>query len=141
MKLSKLGDLRLTYTELESLDHGSGGQLYGRMEGRLEGERLSGSLRLTNLAARRADDVNLPTLRGVLRTDDVAAVWVEMDGLATLRPSDQARVFVTTMRFRAGDARYRWLDTVFCLVEGVLDRVATGGTAHGEVHACEATVT
>ncbi len=43
----------------------------------------------------RPDNVNLPTLRGLLTTDDDAAVWVELDGLATLRSEDEPRVFVT----------------------------------------------
>ena len=94
--LIELADVELTYTDLLSLDYASGGQLYGTMEGAVSGQRLSGELRLTNLAPRRADNVNLPTLRGVLTTADGATVWVELDGMATLRQTDAARVFVTT---------------------------------------------
>ena len=136
MELVELGELELTYTWLELLDFGSGGQLYGTMEGRLVGERLRGDLRLTNLAARRADNVNLPTLRGVLTTDDGAAIWLELDGIATLRPSDDARVFVTACRFRTGDERYGWLNTVVGVLEGVLGTVAVGGTATGTMFEC-----
>jgi hypothetical protein len=136
MELVELGELELTYTWLELLDFGSGGQLYGTMEGRLVGERLTGDLRLTNLAARRADNVNLPMLRGVLATDDGAAIWVELDGIATLRPSDDARVFVTACRFRTGDERYGWLNTVVGVLEGVLGTVAVGGTATGTMFEC-----
>src|SRR5438477_1669390 len=93
MELVVLGEVALTYTSLESLDFGSDGQLYGILKGRIEGDRVSGELRLTNLAPRRADNVNLPTLRGILTTDDQAIVWVELDGVATLRESDNARVF------------------------------------------------
>ena len=140
MELVDLAELELTYTSLESLDYGSGGQLYGTMEGRLAGERLSGELRLTNLAERRADNVNLPTLRGVLTTDDGAAVWVELDGIATLRPSDEARVFVTGCRFRTGDERYSWLNTVVGVLEGVLGAVAVGGEARGRIFECRASL-
>jgi hypothetical protein len=63
-------------------------------------------VRLTNLASRRPDNVNLPTLRGVLTTDDGAAIWIELDGIATLRETDGARVFVTSWRFRTGDPHY-----------------------------------
>jgi hypothetical protein len=136
VELVDLGDLELTYTSLESLDFGSGGQLYGTMEGRLVGERVTGELRLTNLAARRPDNVNLPTLRGVLTTHDGAAIWVELDGIATLRPSDEARVFVTGCRFRTGDERYSWLNTVVGVLEGVLGTVAVGGRASGRVFEC-----
>ncbi|HUH14799.1 MAG TPA: hypothetical protein VML35_02830 [Gaiellaceae bacterium] len=141
MELVELSEVELRYTELESLDYASGGQLYGTMEGTLAGERLSGELRLTNLAARRPDDVNLPTLRGVLTTHDGAEAWVELDGVATRREEDGARVFVTTFRARTGDERYAWLNTLFGVLEGVLDAVAAGGTAHGRLYECRATVT
>jgi hypothetical protein len=140
MELVELGEVELTYTALESVDYGSGGQLYGTMEGKLVGERLSGAVRLTNLAARRADNVNLPTLRGVLTTADAALIWVELDGIATLRPSDGARVFVTACRFRTGDERYGWVNTVVGVLEGVLEAVAVGGTAHGRLFECRATL-
>lgn len=138
--MTELCRFEMTYTALESIDYDSGGQLYGTMEGSLEGERLSGVLQLTNLAARRPDNVNLPTLRGLLRTDDGADVWVELDGIATLREEDGARVFVTTMRFRTGADRHAWLNTVFGVLEGVLDSVGVGGVARGLVHECRATV-
>jgi hypothetical protein len=140
MELVKLATVGLTYTALEALDFGSGGQLYGTMEGSLVGDRLRGALKLTNLAPRRADNVNLPTLRGLLRTDDGATAWVELDGIATLREGDNARVFVTTLRFRTGDERYGWLNTVFGVLEGVLDSVGVGGVARGELFQCRATI-
>ena len=140
MELFELGELALTYTSLDSLDYGGDGQLYGTLDGRLDGDRLSGALRLTNLARRRADNVNLPTLRGILTTDDEAVIWVELDGVATLRASDNARVFVTTFRFRTGDDRYSWLNAVFGVLEGVLDSVAVGGKARGRLFECRATV-
>jgi hypothetical protein len=141
MDLVEIGDLDLTYTSIEVLGFGGEGQIYGGMDGRITGDRLSGGLRLTNLARRRPDDVNLPTLRGVLTTDDGAAVWVELDGIATLRTADAARVFVTACRFRTGSEQYAWLNTVVGVLEGVLDTVGVGGKAHGRIHECRATLT
>ncbi len=140
MNLTSLADLELRYKSLELVNYEVGGQIYGTMEGRLEGEKLRGGLQLTNLAARRADNVNLPTLRGLLITDDGATVYVEMNGIATLRQADQARVFVTSVTFRTGDSRYVWLNTVFGLLEGVLGTVAVGGIARGRIYRCEATI-
>ncbi|WP_270889969.1 hypothetical protein [Pedococcus sp. 5OH_020] len=140
MDISKLAAVELTYSALESLEYSSGGQLYGTMEGSLVGERLTGTLRLTNLAPRRPDNVNLPTLRGVLTTQDGARAWVELDGLATLRPVDGARVFITTCRFRTGDERYARLNTLFAVLEGVLDSVGVGGVARGQLFECHATL-
>jgi hypothetical protein len=141
MELVELGRVELTYSTLESFDFEADGQLYGTMDGRLVGDRVSGELHLTNLAPRRADNVNLPTLRGMLVTEDGARVWVELDGIATLRPSDQARVFVTTFRCRTGDDRYAWLNSVFGLLDGILDSVGVGGQARGRAFECRASLT
>ena len=141
MELVELAAFEMAYESLEALDYGVGGQLYGTLEGSVTGDRLDGSLSLTNLAGRRPDDVNLPTLRGLLRTSDGAAIWVVLDGISTLREEDQARVFVTSAQFRTGDERYGWLNTVQGALEGVLDSVAVGGRAHGRIYECRATVT
>jgi hypothetical protein len=140
MDVSKLCDLELRYTSLETVDYEPGGQVYGTMEGSLRGDRLSGALHLTNLAARRPDNVNVPTLRGLLTAHDGTRVWVEMDGLAMLRPADNARVILARCGFRTSQPDLRWLNTAFVVFEGVLDQVAVGGTARGEMHLCQATV-
>ncbi len=74
MRLVELAKLELTYSALEAVDFDGGGQLYGTMDGIVSGDRLSGKAHLTNLAARRADNVNLPALRGVLATADDASI-------------------------------------------------------------------
>jgi hypothetical protein len=140
MKLQTLCDLELRYTSLESIDFGAGGQIYGTMEGMVSGERLIGRIRLTNLAARRPDNVNLPALRGVLDSDDGAKLYVEMNGIATLRSSDNARVFATWVSFRTSDSRYAWLNTSFAVLEGVLDQVGVGGVARGRIYLGEVTL-
>lgn len=137
MNLVQLCDLVLRYTSLESLDYGSGGQIYGTMEGTISGENLRGTVRLTNLAQRRPDNVNMPALRGILDTDDGAKIFIELDGIANLRGTDQARVFVTSLIFHTADPRYVWLNTSFVVVEGVLDSVAIGGTARCRAFTCE----
>jgi hypothetical protein len=55
MDLIPLGDVELRYVTLEALDYGAGGQFYGTMEGTIAGDRLRGTLRLTNLAPRPPD--------------------------------------------------------------------------------------
>jgi hypothetical protein len=141
MELVKLADLHMTYRTLEMLDYGVGGQIYGTLDGTLTGERLSGSIALTNLAGRRPDGVNLPTLRGLLTTPEGATVWLEADGIAVLREADGARVYVTSVRFRTGDERLGWLNTVLGVIEGVLDTVGVGGVSHGTVWECRPTLT
>ena len=141
MKLDHLGDVELRYTSLDELDYEAGGQFYGTMEGSIAGERLAGRLRLTNLAPKRPDNVNVPTLRGVLETHDGAIAWVELDGVSVAREADDARVFVTICRFRTGDERYRWLNTSVALLEGVLATVGVGQIARGRLHLCSPTIT
>lgn len=140
MNLMPLFEGQLRYTSLESLSYEAGGQIYGTMEGEVQGKRLAGSLQLTNLAPRRPDNVNCPTLRGVLAIADGTKAYVELDGLAALRESDNARVFVTSVIFRTGDPGYAWLNGVFGLIEGVLDTVAVGGIARIRAYECEATL-
>ena len=139
MDLVELGTVELAYRSLEGVDHEGGTQFYGVMEGSISGERLQGTLELTNLARRRPDNVNTPTLRGLLTTEDGEQIWLELDGLATLRPEDGARVFVTACRFVAGSARFAWLNTVVGVLEGVLD-TGTGG-AHARMFECRPTLT
>jgi hypothetical protein len=76
----------------------------------------------------------------VLTADDGARVWVEMDGIATLRPEDAARVFVTACRFQAEGEHHLWLNTVVGILEGVLDTVGVGGRARGRVYECRPTL-
>ncbi len=138
MELLPLGDVELHYTSLTSITFGAGGQNYGTMEGWLRGEAVRGELRLTNFAPQRPDNVNLPTLRGLLTTEDGAIISVEMNGIATLREADHARVFVTSLAFRTGDARYSWLNTIFGVLEGILDTVTL--VAHGRAYHCNPTI-
>lgn len=141
MRLVPLCEVELRYTTLEALDYGAGGQIYGTMEGTVSGENLRGNLHLTNLAQRRADNVNMPALRGLLNTDDGATIYVELNGIATLRSSDNARVFVTSFTFRTGDTRYGWLNNTFAVLEGVLESVSVGAVARARAYQCEATAT
>jgi len=140
MELLLLGAVELRYTSLNVLDIGDGGQVYGEMAGSITGEQLSGALQLTNLARRRPDNINEPMLRGLLTLQDGARAWVELDGIAVLRSEDQARVFVTSFRFRTGESRYEWLNTVFGVLEGVLDVSPGGGTARCRLFECRPTL-
>ena len=126
-----MATVELAYTSLEKVDYGSGGQFYGMMDGSLEGPRLTGTLALTNIATNRPDNVNTPTLRGLLRTHDGAELWVELDGIALLEA--ETRVFVTSVKLRTGDERYAWVNTFFGVLEGTLQ---SDGTAVGRVYEC-----
>ena len=78
-------------------------------------------------------------MRGILKTADGADIWVELDGLATLGESDEARIFVAAVRFRTGEAQYGWLNQLLAVVEGLLD--TNSGSARARLYECIATVT
>jgi len=138
MELVPLADVELAYVDIERIDYQVGGQFYGTLRGTLEGDRLSGSIQLTNLATARPDGVNTPTMRGVLTTPGGGQVWVVLDGIATLRQHDLARVFLTSAQLRTSEPQYDWVNTVFGVLEGVLDTDTL--KAHARLFECRATL-
>ena len=86
MHFTPLGEMDLTYVgpSIDFVEFGAGGQYYANMEGNWTGDRISGRLRLTNTPAKRPDNINVPTIRGILDTADGAKIFVEMNGLAEL---------------------------------------------------------
>ena len=140
MNFTPIGEMDLTYVSIEFVDFGIGGQYHGTMEGEMRTERVSGRVKLTNIAQKRSDNVNTPTLRGVLETDDDARVFVEMNGLSQIE--EGGRVFITSLTFRTSEARYEALNTLFAVVEGELHGRPRPNEMHARcrVYACEATI-
>jgi hypothetical protein len=142
MRLEHVCDLELSYRR-EPLYAGllklvapygtDEGSLYGEGDVVLRGGRLSGTGRWANHARRRSDGVNLPDVHGVLRTDDGAFVLFGIQG-RTLPAADGTRRQLLTVWFEAEDARYRWLNTAVCPLEGVLEPAS--GTMRGRVYSC-----
>ena len=138
-ELGELEELEMTYQTLDVVEYDVGRQFYGTLTGSISGDRLAGDLNVTNLAVGRPDEVNTPTIRGTLKTRDGAAIWVEIDGIATLRETDDARVFVTSVRFRTGSERYLWSNTVLAVLESVLNTQDL--VARGRLWECRPTAT
>jgi hypothetical protein len=142
MKFTPLGEIDLTYLgpSLDFVDYGVGGQYYAAMEGSWRSDRISGKLRLTNIAQKRVDNVNTPTLRGVMETDDGATMFVEMNGLSQIE--EGGRVFVSSLTLRSAHPHYQWVNTLFAVVEGELHGAPRPNEfrAHCRVYACEATI-
>jgi hypothetical protein len=134
-------DLLYVGPSLDFVDYGVGGQFYAAMEGEWRSERITGRLRLTNIAQKRIDNVNTPTLRGVMETADGAAFFVEMNGLSQIQ--EGGRVFVSSLTLRTAHPEYQWVNTLFAVVEGELHGPPRPNEfrAHCRVYACEATIT
>ena len=96
MELVELADVNLTYLMLAAVDYGADIQYYGTLEGSLTGERLMGTLSLTNLAPGRSDNVDQSTVRGLPTTPDGTKLWVELDGMR-VRASAHAAIGERTL--------------------------------------------
>ncbi len=121
MKLTPICEMTMHYTWLDYVDYGVGGQYVGTLEGAVTGDRLRGTLKSVNIPTKRPDNVNCPTVRGIIVTDEGAKIYFEFNGIALLRPEDKARVFTTSLSLRTGDARYAWVNTIVGAVEGILN--------------------
>ncbi len=77
--------------------------------------------------------MNLPDVHGVLRTADGAYVLFGIQG-RTLPATDGPRRQLLTVWFEAEHARYHWLNTAMCPLEGVIEPAT--GTMRARVYAC-----
>ena len=121
MKLAPICEMQLHYTWIDYVDYGVGGQYVGTLEGSVTGDRLKGTVKSVNVPAKRPDNVNCPAFRGIIYTEDGAKIYFEFNGIALLRPEDNARVFTTALSLRSGDARYAWVNDTVGAVEGILN--------------------
>jgi hypothetical protein len=121
---------RVTFSTPESWsvrlegEDGSEGQSFLIAEGRSTG-RLSARYRAANYPRHRADGVVTPDFRGVLETDDGAAILVEWSGYAR-SGTDGVRELVGRMTHVTDDARYTWLNDRQCAVAGEVRPRADG---------------
>jgi len=97
-------------------DGGVEGRSFLLAEGRSTG-RLSARYRAANFPRKRADGALVPEFRGVLETDDGAAILFEWQGLAT-RSDSGTRRLLGSLVHTTDHPRYRWLNDRVCAVEG-----------------------
>ena len=128
MRLEHLCDLELSYRREPLYDaplkmvapYGTlEGDLYGEGDATFRGARLSGTARWVNHAHRRGDGVNLPDVRGIIRTDDEAFVLFTLQG-RTLPAQDDKRRQLLSVLFETEAEPYRWLNTAVCVLEGII---------------------
>lgn len=103
------------YGEREGSGYGDGG-------GRVFGDRLSGSVRWSNHPHRREDGVLVPDAHGVIETDDGARILFHLGGYShPIEGSPKLRGIVSPGTFASDDERYRWLNDVIAIGEGLID--------------------
>ncbi len=123
MRVTYLCELNLVQTSDPVLVRPHGGEegvAFGLGEGRVEGEKLRGSAQWFNFPRRRSDGAMLPDLRGVITTDDGAAILFVMEGRVVWVNTADGPVGDQLMRiiFHTDDVRYHWLNDAFCVFEG-----------------------
>ena len=101
---------------------GTEGAGYGSGEGRVTGERVSGSVRWSNHPRRREDGVLLPDAHGVIETNDGARILFHLGGYSSVIEGEAAkRGILSPATFATDDDRYRWLNDVVAVGEGIID--------------------
>jgi hypothetical protein len=120
MRLELLYTVTFTTPEAWSVEAAAEAGIEGRSfllaEGRSVG-RLSARYRAANFPRKRADGALVPEFRGVLETDDGAAILFEWQGLAVLTDSGM-RGLLGSLVHTTDDHRYLWLNDRVCAVEG-----------------------
>jgi len=96
---------------------------WGNGDGTVSGDTLRGALRWSNYPRRREDGVWTPNVRGVIDTDDGAAIIVSMHGQSVeeQRENGLARAILVRLELLTEAEQYRWLNTTFAVAEGEID--------------------
>jgi len=102
---------------------GEEGAGFGTGDGSVSGDVLRGTLRWANYPRRREDGVWTPNVRGVIDTDDGAAILVSMHGQSVEQQVDEGfrRAILARLELTSDAEQYRWLNTTFVVAEGEID--------------------
>ena len=94
---------------------GEEGAGFGTGDGSVSGDVLRGTLRWANYPRRREDGVWTPNVRGVIDTDDGAAVLLSMHGQSVEQQLEEGarRAILVRLELTSDAEHYRWLNTTF----------------------------
>lgn len=103
-------------------DIGGGTRAIGNVSGRFEGPQLKGTIEATDWYLARPDGIGEADVRGTMKTDDGALIYMRYSGLLDMRqaaipagaatPTSGTCPVRTAVRFETGAERYRWLNQV-----------------------------
>ncbi|HYQ33691.1 MAG TPA: DUF3237 family protein [Lapillicoccus sp.] len=139
MRLEPLCAFDLHYTSDFHLTRPYGnesGTGWGVGDGRVTGERVTGTAQWSNQPARRGDGAMLPNARGVVATDDGAEVVFDLTGRTVFvdRDGEEVGRQLLLVLLESEDGRYAWLNNAVCVGEGVIS--AEPMTMHLDVFQC-----
>jgi hypothetical protein len=128
MQLEFICDMELTYRDepltgkkflLVRPYGGEAGSAYGEGDGTVTGPRIQGTMRWVNHPRRRSDGIMLPDAHGIIVTHDQALILFTLQGRTVFE--EGAGKQLLSVLFEAEAEAYRWLNTTFCVLEGVID--------------------
>jgi hypothetical protein len=106
---------------------------WGRGDGTVTGQRVSGSYAWSNHPRRRGDGSMLPNVRGVVTTIDGAELMLELNGRTSFDDNGVGHQSLFVL-FEAEHPSYTWLNDLICVGEG---RIGENLTSHIDVFACQ----
>ena len=128
MQLDFICDMELVYREepltgkkfmLVRPYGGEEGAGYGGGDGTVKGPKIQGNIRWVNHPHRRSDGIMLPDAHGIILTQDNAVIMFTLQG-RTVFEQGQGKQLLSVI-FEAEAESYRWLNTTFCVLEGIID--------------------
>ena len=134
MRLEYVCELELGYPSGFHLIRPYGGEEgtgFGVLDGTVGGPRLRGVVQAVNHPHRRSDGAMHPDLHGTIATDDGARLMLRVRGRTRFGADGTGRQTLV-VAFEAEDVRYRWLNDLVCVYEGVI-AMPRGS---GQVYAC-----
>ena len=142
MRLELLGDMDLVYRDsafgqkfhLVRPFGSEEGWGFGEGEGSIKGERLNGKIRWVSHSRHRGDGSVLPDADGVIKTDDGAIILFAFQGKTVWVKGMGIGRQLLSIIFETDDHRYRWLNDVFCVLEGAVDHLGLRIRSH--VYVC-----
>ena len=137
MRLEFLFDAELRYADLDFLGSvfgGEEGMAFGNGVATFSGSRLQGEARWSNFPRRREDGVFLANVTGALTTHDGAQVLFHFTGYSLA--SGGVRRITSPVTFIADSDRYRWLNSIVGMSEGLLSVEDGASTIRLRCYAC-----
>jgi len=133
MKLDYLGEMKLAYKDLRRIHPygGDEGRAFGTGDGTFAGDRVRGTVRWVNHPRQRSDGTWLPDAHGVIETEDGAVIMFSLQG-RTVFPTEDIGRQLLSIAFEAEDERYKWLNTTWCMAEGLIAE----GAMRSRVYSC-----
>jgi hypothetical protein len=111
---------------------GGEGRAFGGGVGTVSGERIRGSMRWSNFARFRGDGVTVPDVTGVIETEDGAEILFRIGGYSL--KAERGRKVIGPITFLTQHERYRWLNSVVGVMEGVVSPETS--SIRSRVYAC-----